>query len=48
MGNRICVNIDNDLYKKLRVCQAQFIKKNNKSISFSKVLNNILRDKIIK
>lgn len=48
MGNRICVNIDNDLYEKLRLYQAQLIKKNNKSFSFSKVLNHILRDKLKK
>ena len=35
--------IDDDLAKKLRVKQAKYIQKTNKSISFSKILNDTLR-----
>jgi len=35
--------LDDDLAKKLRIKQASLIKKTNKNISFSKVLNDCLR-----
>jgi len=35
--------IDNQLEKKLRLIQANFIEKNHKNISFSDVLNDVLQ-----
>jgi hypothetical protein len=35
--------LDEDLAKKLRLLQAKRLKESNKSISFSKVLNEIVR-----
>ena len=43
MSSRITIVLDDYLVKKLRARQAKFIQKNNKSISFSKVLNLYLR-----
>ena len=42
-ATRITIMLDNDLAKKLRIKQASLIKKTNKNISFSKVLNDYLR-----
>ncbi|MCZ6581666.1 MAG: hypothetical protein O6761_00625 [Thaumarchaeota archaeon] len=44
MINRITIAIDTEIEKKLRIMQANLIKKTNKSVSFSHVLNNILKD----
>ena len=44
MSSRITIMLDDDLVKKLRVIQAKLIQKNNKSVSFSKVLNFYLRN----
>jgi hypothetical protein len=35
--------LDDDLAKKIRLKQAKFIQENNRSISFSSVLNEVLR-----
>ena len=35
--------LDEELMKKIRIKQAQLIKKSAKSVSFSRVLNDILR-----
>jgi len=35
--------LDGDLAKKLRLLQAKRLKESNKSISFSKVLNEVVR-----
>lgn len=43
MGQRITIMLDEDLAKKLRLLQAKEIKNSNKSISFSRVLNDALR-----
>ena len=43
MSKRITVMIDNDIDKALRYIQANQIKKNERSVSFSKVLNATLR-----
>ncbi len=44
MINRITIAIDTEIEKKLRTMQAELIKKTNKSVSFSQVLNNILKE----
>ncbi len=38
--------IDDDLNKKIRQIQANLIQKENKSISFSRVINSMLKDSI--
>jgi hypothetical protein len=38
--------IDDDLNKKIRQIQAKLIQKENKSISFSRVINSTLKDSI--
>ncbi len=43
MINRITIAIDTEIEKELRTMQAELIKKTNKSVSFSKVLNDILK-----
>ncbi len=40
--------LDDDLNKKLRAKQANLVKKANHSISFSKVINDALRDSLKK
>jgi len=40
---RITVVIDEDLNKKLRAVQAKLIAKSEKSVSFSKMINDLLR-----
>jgi len=42
--NRITIAIDTEVEKELRSMQAALIKKTNKSVSFSQVLNNILKE----
>ena len=44
MINRITIAIDTEVEKELRTMQAELIKKTNKSVSFSQVLNNILKE----
>ena len=43
MGKRITIMIDDDLLKKLHEIQAKQIKDSTKSVSFSRVLNEIIR-----
>ena len=43
MSKRVTIMIDNDLDKKLRLCQAKLISQEQASFSYSKVLNDILR-----
>ncbi len=43
MINRITIAIDTEIEKELRTMQAELIKKTNKSVSISKVLNDILK-----
>ena len=38
--------IDNDLDRKLRLKQSQQIKKSKKSVSYSRVVNQTLREKL--
>ncbi len=44
---RVTIMIDGDLDKKLRLIQAEKIQKENRSVSFSSVLNEYLR-KVLK
>ena len=44
MVRRTTVMIDDDLVKKLRIMQAKMIQNENKSVSFSHVVNLVLRD----
>ena len=44
MNKRICLMIDNDVDKTLRIYQAKLIRKNQRSISFSEVINHVLRE----
>lgn len=43
MSKRITIMIDDDLDKKLRLKQAKSIQKSNKSVSYSRVLNDTIR-----
>ena len=44
---RVTIVFDDSLVKKLRIMQSKMISKSNKSVSFSKVVNDELR-KILK
>lgn len=48
MAKRITIMIDDDLHKKIRQIQAKLIQKENKSISYSHVVNVILKDSLKK
>ena len=43
MAKRITIILDDDLRKKLHEIQAKLIKQSTKSVSFSRVLNDVLR-----
>lgn len=43
MAKRVTIMIDIDLDKKLRILQAKQLQKENKSISYSKVINDVVR-----
>ncbi len=46
MGRRITIVLDDDLVKKLREKQAKLIKESAESVSFSSVINQMLRKSI--
>ncbi|MCI4432696.1 MAG: hypothetical protein JHC41_03735 [Nitrosopumilus sp.] len=48
MAKRITIMIDNDLDKKLRLIQAKMIQTTSSSVSYSKVINETLRNSIKK
>jgi predicted transcriptional regulator len=48
MGKRITIILDDDLVKKLHEIQAKQIKESSKSVSFSSVLNEIVRKSLKK
>ena len=48
MAVRITILLDEDLLKKLRIKQAKMLKKNNGSVSLSRIINDYLRDAIKK
>jgi len=43
MAKRISIMLDDDLVKKLHEIQAKQIKQYTKSVSFSRILNEVLR-----
>ncbi len=43
MTKRITIMIDDDLDKKLRLLQSKEIIKSTKSVSFSKIINDVIR-----
>ena len=43
MGKRITIMLDDDLLKKLRERQSKLIKETTKSVSFSRIVNEIIR-----
>ena len=45
MGKRITLMIDDDLDKKIRYLQAQAIRNTHKAVSYSEIINQILREK---
>ncbi len=44
MGKRVTVVLHDDLMKKLRERQSKLIKKTTSSVSFSKVLDDVIRE----
>lgn len=46
MPQRITIMLDDDIAKKLRLKQAKLLKDSKKSISFSKVINDELRNSL--
>lgn len=47
MSKRVTIMIDEDLDKKLRNRQAKMIQQSTKSVSYSRVINDVLR-KVLK
>ncbi len=45
MSKRVTIMIDDDVDKKLRLIQAKEISKTQSSVSFSRVINEMLRKK---
>lgn len=43
MSRRITVMIDDRLFKQLRNLQAKMIKESNESVSFSRVVNEVIK-----
>ncbi len=48
MSKRVTIMIDDDLDKKMRMLQAKMIQSTTSSVSFSNVLNQVLRDSLKK
>ena len=46
MAKRITLILDDDILKKLHEIQAKQIKESTKSVSFSRVLNEVLRKRL--
>ncbi|MFB5607184.1 MAG: hypothetical protein ACE5RI_03380 [Candidatus Nitrosomaritimum yanchengensis] len=46
MAKRITIMIDDDLDKKLRQLQAKLIQESSSSVSYSHVINDLLRKKL--
>ena len=46
MTKRVTIMVDDDLDKKLRLYQAKQISKTNTAVSYSKVINDLLRKEI--
>lgn len=45
-AKRITLNLDDEVYKKLRLIQAIEIRKTSSNVSFSKIINKLLREKL--
>ena len=43
MGSRVTIVLEDELFKKIRLKQADLIKESAKAVSFSKVINEELR-----
>ncbi len=48
MSKRVTIMLDSDLDKKMRIMQAKMIQSTTSSVSFSNVLNTVLRDSLKK
>jgi hypothetical protein len=48
LAKRITIMLDDDIDRKIRLMQSKIIKKENKSISFSSVINLLLEKNISK
>jgi hypothetical protein len=48
MSKRVTIMLDTDLDKKMRLLQARMIQSTSSSVSFSNVLNQVLRDSLKK
>ncbi|MBA4453696.1 MAG: hypothetical protein ACO2Y5_08755 [Nitrosopumilaceae archaeon] len=48
MSKRVTIMLDSDLDKKMRQLQAKMIQSTTSSVSFSNVLNQVLRDSLKK
>jgi hypothetical protein len=48
MSKRVTIMLDNDLDKKMRMLQAKMIQSTISSVSFSNVLNQVLRESLKK
>jgi hypothetical protein len=48
MSKRVTIMLDSDLDKKMRLLQAKKIQTTTSSVSFSNVLNQVLRDSLKK
>lgn len=48
MAKRVTIMLGDDLIKKLRVIQVKKISKENRSISFSKIINEVLAKQLRK
>ncbi len=48
MSKRVTIMIDDDLDKKMRMLQARMIQSTTSSVSFSNVLNQVLRESLKK
>ncbi|MBA4454052.1 MAG: hypothetical protein ACO2Y5_01450 [Nitrosopumilaceae archaeon] len=48
MAKRITIMIDDDLDKKIRLTQSKMILSENKSVSFSSVINSLLEKQLAK
>lgn len=44
MGKRVTIILDDELIKKIRIRQAKLIQKSVKSVSFSKIINDLVRN----
>jgi hypothetical protein len=48
LAKRISIMLDDDIDRKIRLMQSKIIKKENKSVSFSSVINLLLEENLSK